>query len=152
LKKITRNNYIFLFYNLMNNFKKEERLCSGKLIDLVFKESKSYYFYPFKILWKKNEFDSDIPVKVLISVSKKNHKKAVTRNLIKRRIKESYRKNKFVLYNFLKTKNVSIILTLLYISKEIESYKEIESKIVLILQRFETEFEKHIKQNPYIDN
>jgi len=71
---------------------------------------------------------------VLITVSKRNFKKAVERNLIKRRIKEAYRKNKMPLVESCMSKSTTVLLGLIYTGKTILSYAEIEKKIILILQ------------------
>lgn len=74
-------------------------------------------------------------VKILITVSNKNFKKAVDRNHIKRLVRESYRKNKQILYDVFSEKNENFIIALQYTGKNILSYKETEDKIILILQR-----------------
>jgi ribonuclease P protein component len=76
----------------MQSFGKSERLSGQKLIDTLFSDGKSYVVPPFRIVWFKYEITGVFPVRLLISVSKKKIKKAVDRNLIKRRIREAYRK------------------------------------------------------------
>ncbi|NJK85208.1 MAG: hypothetical protein HC906_03830 [Bacteroidales bacterium] len=70
-------------------FKKFERLTSKILIDRLFSEGKIFVVYPLKIFYLNGDFSFDAPAQVLISVPKKNFKKAVSRNLIKRRLRES---------------------------------------------------------------
>jgi ribonuclease P protein component len=76
-------------------------------------------------------------------VPKRNIRKAVLRNKIKRRIREAYRKNK---NQFLTVKeqeaNFSIIF--IYTAKEEIPYQEIETKIIQILQRLQNQ---HAKDN-----
>ncbi len=74
------------------------------------------------------------PVKCLISVSSKNHKKATDRNNIKRLIKESYRKNKNIIYSLFKNKDYYCLLAIIYTGKSIPKYSETEDKIILSLQ------------------
>lgn len=81
------------------------------------------------------------PVKVLVSVSRKNFKKATDRNLIKRRIKEAYRKNKQGFYTFLDDRQLHCLLAFVYTSREILPYKEIEKKIILTLHKLQEEIE-----------
>ncbi len=126
-------------------FSKEERLSSKKKIDLLFADGKGFNLYPFRAIWifSSNEHEN-LPAQILISVSKKKIKKAVTRNLIKRRIREGYRKNKSEFYTFLTKNNINCTLALVYIASDIALYKEIEQKIILVLQRLESEYEKSI--------
>ncbi len=119
-------------------FKKTERLNEKKLVQKVFKEGNSLFKYPFKVIYLEFDKTTDYPAKVLISVAKRNFKKAVTRNKIKRLIREAYRKNKYLLCdnytnerkNCFKTR----IIVLIYVGKEVMKYQEIEKKINLILQ------------------
>ena len=78
----------------MYSFKKEERLCNVKLIEKLFTDGSSFLVYPFRIIWLSEVANSVHPVQVLISVPKKRFKRAVDRNLLKRRIRELYRIHK----------------------------------------------------------
>jgi ribonuclease P protein component len=72
-------------------FQKEERLSKEKQIQELFDKGSSFYLFPFKVLFLP-QADPASPVhQVLISVSKRNFKRAVDRNLIKRRVREAYR-------------------------------------------------------------
>jgi ribonuclease P protein component len=124
-------------------FNKKERLCHRKDIEILFQKNKSFLIYPFKILYKIVEKQDNTPIKVLISVPKRNIKHAVDRNLLKRRIKEAYRKNKISLSDALEKNNTKIQLALIYVSKEIVDYSFIEKKILLTLQRLITDNEKN---------
>lgn len=128
----------------MPTFKKEERLCSKKSIDFLFKNGKTFFSYPFNVKWSYNEPSIPTPTQVLIVVSKRNFKKATDRNRIKRLIKEAYRLNKPFLYQYLKEKNTNITFTLIYTEKEILNYQAIEDKIILTLQRLIKIQEKNI--------
>lgn len=118
-----------------NKLAKEERLHSKKLIDKLFREGKSVFSYPFKVLYISENEASAHPVRVLISVSKRHFKKAVDRNHIKRLIREAYRNNKQTLMAHLNTHNKKLFFGLIYVSETILSYEEIERKLILILQR-----------------
>lgn len=119
----------------MQTFKKEERLCSRTLIKELFDNGSSFTVYPFKAIWENTTFEEHYPVKVIISVSKRNFKRAVDRNRIKRLIREAYRKNKIILYEALKRHDKKCLLAIIYTAKHEMSYKEIELKIILTLQR-----------------
>lgn len=125
--------------------KKRERLHGFKLIEHLFKEGNTFLIYPFKVVWKESSEDTDFPYKFGVSVSKRNFKKAVDRNLLKRRTREAYRKNKSVLYKENQSDEKGINFMVIYISKEILPSNIIESKIILILRRLSRDDEKGIK-------
>jgi ribonuclease P protein component len=75
-------------------FRKEEKLTKEKDIQELFEKGSSFYLFPFKVFVLPNPRPEASHHQVLISVSKKNFKRAVDRNLIKRRMRESYRLQK----------------------------------------------------------
>ena len=87
------------------------------------------------MIFLENDSDNKVPVQILISVSKRNFKNATDRNRIKRLIRESYRKSKMTLYSTRNMSEKQLLIGLIYTAKTIMPYAEIESKIILILQR-----------------
>lgn len=77
----------------------------------------------------------DFPAKMMVSVPRKNFKRAVDRNKIKRLVKESYRKNKPAFYSFLESRGEFCLLAFVYTARELMPYAEIENKIVISLQK-----------------
>lgn len=125
------------FYNfsvrqsLMYTLKKEERLCSKKLIDELFHNGSSFLCYPFKVTWLLA--DADHPVQVLFSVPKKRYKRAVDRNLAKRRMREAYRLLKQDnLYAHLDLQR-QLLFSITYVGKEIGVYSFFEKKMLVAL-------------------
>ena len=118
---------------MKQTFKKEERLTNKKTFDELFNSGKSISVSPFKILWSEGQGVNQ--TQVGIAVPKKSFAKAVQRNKLKRRIREAYRKNKHLLYAFLEKKNLHIAMMVIYTDKEELSYKEIEQKMVVSLQK-----------------
>ena len=113
-------------------FKKEERLSKEKNIQELFDKGSSFYLYPFKVFFMQNP-DPAYPVhQVLISVSKRNFKKAVDRNLIKRRIREAYRLNKDKLSDQNK-----LLIAYLYSVKEILPSVQIHERLIKTFKRFD---------------
>ena len=124
----------------MHTFKKEERLCNKELIDELFHSGSSFLCYPFKVSWLYADELSVYPVKVLLSVSKKRFKRAVDRNLIKRRMREAYRLHKQqYLYVVLNNTGKKILLSLGYIGKDIAGYDLIGKKMLRLLTQLSAE-------------
>jgi ribonuclease P protein component len=121
---------------------REERLTSKKVIDKIFEEGKSLNAQPFRLLWLEHESPAEYPVQVAFAVPKKMFHKAVSRNLIKRRMRESYRKNKSLLYHPLNEKNMHCSLIILYLCNEILKTQEIETHLIHSFHKFLSAVEK----------
>ncbi len=126
----------------MYTFTKEERLNSKKAIDRLFDEGVSFYLDPFHVIRTAEPFASKSPVRVLISIPRRKIRKAVNRNLLKRRIREAYRLHKNPFLETLRQLDGHCTMALIYTSGKIAGYKEIEEKIILILKRLQKEYEK----------
>jgi ribonuclease P protein component len=118
-----------------HGFTKEERLCSLKEIEDLFNSGNVLFSYPFRLIWKEAGKDILTPAKIVIAVPKRNFKKAVHRNLIRRRIKEAYRKQKEILYNPLSEKGVSIVFMMQYTGKEIATYSKLVEGVAGALKK-----------------
>lgn len=127
---------VLLSGSAMNSFKKEERLCSKKLIALLLNNGSSFVLYPFRITYIFTEEPLPYPAQVLITVSRKRFKRAVDRNRIKRLTREAYRKHKsHILYPHLEKERRSLLLMILYVGNEIFTAKELENKLISALNR-----------------
>ena len=127
----------------MYTFKKEERLCNKKLIDGLFHNGSSFLCYPFKAQWQFIDAPQQFPVQILLSVSKKRFKRAVDRNLIKRRMREAYRLHKQqYLYEKLNSAEKKIVLSLGFIGKEIVPFDFTEKKMLKLLTQLCAEIAK----------
>jgi len=120
----------------MNKFKfpKTLRLKSEKSISSLFERGKSHFLAPMRLLWGINENSVSPLPKVGFSVSKKNFKRAVDRNLLKRRMREAYRLNKEILLNNPDQIPAGLEIMLSYSSQEIKSYQIIEASMIILLQ------------------
>ena len=119
----------------MQTFRKNERLCRKTSIDELFSKGQSFFVYPFKISWIIAQEDEGSPAQVLINVPKRNFKKAVKRNQIKRLIREVYRKRKHKLYHSLTENQSGIHFAIIYTAKEVLSYQALDEKIIVVLDR-----------------
>jgi len=120
---------------LDQSFPKCERLSSKRIIKELFEKGSSLYFYPFRILYLPGEMPSSFP-RVLFTVPKRHFKKAVDRNLLKRRIREAYRLHKVLLFSNPDKKNPAF-MGILYIAKEEIPFDMIEKKLILALKRLD---------------
>ena len=127
----------------MYTFKKEERLCNKKLIDGLFHNGSSFLCYPYKASWMLADGGQESPVQIVFSVAKKRYKRAVDRNLVKRRMREAYRLNKQAqLYDVLNGAGKKLVLSISYIGKEISPYEFFEKKMLKLLTQLAGEVNK----------
>lgn len=142
---------------MQQTFTKSERLCSKKTIGQLFEKGSTavgtYYLFPFRVLYLRAETPlspespGDFPEAekgpaplpaILITVSKRNFKQAVDRNLIRRRIREAYRKNKPFLYGTPeKPKTPPAYIAFLYTARKKISFEEIEKSMKLVLTKLQ---------------
>lgn len=114
-------------------FKKIEKLKSQKLIEKLFSEGKSVAAYPLRLVYLKTTFDDSTTIKAGVSVSKRNFKKAVDRNRIKRLMREAYRHNKPVYVNNITEQYAFMIL---YTGKSHSDFKTISKKMTTLMDAF----------------
>lgn len=120
----------------MNTFHKEERLCSRKSLDLLFKNGSSFLLYPYRISYLRVTEARRFPAQVVINVAKKRYKRAVDRNLIKRRSREAYRLLKEKeLYTLLDDVDQLLLLSIQFVGKKIYEFSFLEKKLNLVFKR-----------------
>jgi ribonuclease P protein component len=124
--------------NKKNTLGKKERLKSKKLIGKLFEEGKSIKKYPFRLIYliqDKNSFK--IKTQASFSVPKRNFKKAVDRNRIKRLIKEAYRlEQRKILQDY----NLPFVIMITYLGKKEPIFCDVKENIKELLTLFkETE-------------
>lgn len=111
-----------------NTLPKEERLCGKTGISHLLAKGRHGNVPNMRYLCLKNngkEFN-----RIMVSVPKKLFKRAVKRNLLKRRIRESYRKQKHDIN--LKS---GVDLLFMYSTKEVLSYEEIYKTVGQIIRK-----------------
>ena len=118
----------------MQTLRKTEIINHKKKIDQLFKSGNRFIIDEFQLVYSTSNSD-DNWFNILISVPKKKIKLACTRNLLKRRIREVIRKKKEKYILKLKDKKKQVKIAFIYTSEKVITYKDIEVKINLILQR-----------------
>jgi ribonuclease P protein component len=116
-------------------YNKHEKLKSKKAIEQLFSEGKSISAYPLRLVYVENSET----LKVGVSVSKRNFKKAVDRIRIKRLLREAYRLNKQQLVE----KNISSYsIMLLYMHKEMPTFETLDGLTKKAFKKFITQLEQ----------
>jgi ribonuclease P protein component len=113
-----------------------ERLTGRKRIENLYANGKSFHIPSFRVMWILiDEEQISSASQVMFSAPKKKFKKAVTRNRLKRLMREAFRKNKHELYDFLTEQKKNIHLSIVFTGNADISYAETEGKIILTLHR-----------------
>ncbi len=116
---------------------KKERLNSKTLIERLFSGgSKSFPAFPLRVVYMSVEpVEEDMAAaSILISVPKKRFKRAVKRNLVKRQVREAYRKNKHLLLAALASRGTKrLIIAFIWLDNHIHSSAEVEEKVKKLL-------------------
>lgn len=120
-------------------FKKAERLKSRKLIGNLFKNGQSLSAFPLKLIWRElspEETNTDYPIQISVSVPKRAFPKAVHRNQVRRKIRESWRLNKSWLYKKIEEENNRYAFMVIYIGREPMPYENINMAVRKMNRKF----------------
>lgn len=128
--------------------RKSERLCSRRLIDILFGAGGSHAMtaFPLKAVYRLVESNSvssaseddvdESKVQVLVSVPKKHFKRAVKRNRVKRQVREAYRKHKsFVTLRVNEQSDKQLLIAFIWLSDELADSVMVEQRVSNLLQR-----------------
>ena len=110
-----------------NTLPKKERLCGKKGIESLLARGKHGNAGAIRYIYKLNNGEEHN--RILVSVPKKLFKRAVKRNLLKRRIRESYRKQKHILAA------TGVDVLFMYSTKEVLSYEAIYTAVGQIIAK-----------------
>lgn len=121
---------------MSNKLTKEERLKSKVSIELLFKEGKGTVKFPIKMQYMPH----DRPMhQVAFTAPKRNFKRAVDRNRIKRQMREAYRTNKYILYE--KDLQPQAIF-FIYIGREMPTFTNLEKRMKQCLKELSQKAKK----------
>jgi ribonuclease P protein component len=110
---------------------KNERLSKEIWIQELFTKGSSFYFHPFKVLYLPHPDPGSTVNEVLFSVPKRQFKRAVDRNAIKRRLREAYRLNKSLFPDSPK----NWLIAYIYTAKTILPSETFQQKVLGTIQK-----------------
>jgi ribonuclease P protein component len=111
-------------------FPKSENLKSRTAIKQLFDEGKSHTSFPVKLIYIPQ---SNLKItQAAFAVPKRNFKLAVSRNRIKRQMREGYRLHKQLL---IANNNQNYVLLFLYLSKDKPKYDKLEKAFKVLLKK-----------------
>ena len=126
---------------MRNTYRKHEHLKSRKTIQRLFSEGKSVAVHPVKLIYVEAERPGTGPVQTAFTVPKRNFKRAVDRNRLKRLMREAFRQNKNLLYPVVEMRGKQLAIMFLFTGREEVTYSEIQRKIIVTLERLRNEYE-----------
>jgi len=122
---------------LNTTFPKRERIVSQKLVDLLFSggESCSQAAFPLRLVWHLRERkEGDEPIQLLISVPKRRLRHAVSRNRVKRQLREAWRHLRQPVVDALPAEK-SLLVAFVWISDQLFTTEEIYQRADHLIKR-----------------
>lgn len=118
-------------------FTKAERLNLKQDISALFNSgiAMQNMDVPARLIYRIIDTNSEAPVKVLISIPRKTVRKASRRNKLKRMFRETYRRHKHELISLMADQEKTLHLAFIWQSDANISQPQMESKIILTLDR-----------------
>lgn len=129
---------------MSETFPASEKLKSKILIDSLFSEGKSIKQFPIKLLYHPIQNQEITTCKTGVSVPKRNFKKAVDRNHLKRLMREAFRKNKYLVESNL-TKKYALMF--IFTARKKYEYQEISECIIQLLNKLYDKEAAHENQD-----
>ena len=112
------------------SFSKQDQNLSKSNINKLYKAGVRFHGSQLTIIWGESDSQTEDPIKVLISVPKKNIKKAVDRNYTKRVIREGFMANKLQIYS-LPLKPLEIII--IYNKSTLPEFNKLKTELLHLL-------------------
>lgn len=122
-------------------FRKEERLCSRRLIDQLYAEGHRLMAFPFSVQWIIVESGkvTESPCQVMIVAPKRKFHHAVDRNRVRRLVRECWRIRKQPFYAFLEKRGIIVAISMVYIHNEIMTLEQLGHKLDKMMASLEKE-------------
>ena len=118
---------------MKQTFPKKEHLKRKKLLDELFSTGKKVSAYPLLLFYVETPLpEENIAIQAGVSVAKRNHKLAVTRNRIKRLMREVYRKNKAQF----QTNDKTFAFMFIYTGREVLAIEELDKAMMKLAEKF----------------
>lgn len=119
----------------IHTYSKHEKLKSRKIIGEVFERGSVVKSHPLRAHFYVHDHPVESRLQCGFSVSKRNFKKAVDRNRIKRLLRESYRLNNSLLKQMDLGDNLAVLIV--YASRKAPDYAFIERKMIDLLDQLQ---------------
>lgn len=117
-----------------------ERLRGNKILGRLFTDGQSGFVFPFRYYWQAVPVEEEeYSVAMLVSVPKKMFKRAVKRNLFKRRTREAFRQEKTNAVERCAAAGLRLSVAFVYSSKEEVEFGKIRSSVRRILSEVSKE-------------
>lgn len=115
---------------------KGERLCGVKAVSELFAGGKFLSDPPLKIIYRTAPAEKSVStIRVLVSVPKRNFKKATDRNLIRRRIREAWRLNRMPLTERLNGIGLRMDLAIIWNDTQVRPYDFVLKSVTRMIGR-----------------
>lgn len=117
-----------------------ERLRGNKILGRLFTDGQSGFVFPFRYYWQAVPVEEEeYSVAMLVSVPKKMFKRAVKRNLFKRRTREAFRQEKTNAVERCAAAGLRLSVAFVYSSREEVEFGKIRSSVRRILSEVSKE-------------
>jgi ribonuclease P protein component len=134
----------------MYKFPKSERLCSKIEIAKLFSSKDGFLNYPLSVKFHVNESQSP-KVKLVIVSPKKYQRLSVSRNRIKRLIREAYRLNNHEIKDFALGNRINIYFSFSFVSQQMVEFDKINFVVFKSLTKIINELKQKIENNNQFD-
>ena len=116
--------------------RKPERLSKKKIIEKMFQggESRSFTIFPLRVVFMPAP-ELEVPLSLMVSVSKRHFQRAVKRNRVKRLMREAWRLHKQPLAHLLAARQKHLAVVLIYLADELPTNATIEQRVQTAILR-----------------